>query len=165
VSRSFADSLGGRNLFQGGGTLVARASVGRLLGAAGETLVDLSTFYFRPFSVTRADAANRTVPVGDFMGASAIAVVPVGQLFLTVALVGSRESSAVSSISSALGRSLGTSFAVDVPVAGRFTVTPEIGFARGSVRRELVSPGGASLGGITEELSGWWATTDFSLSF
>jgi hypothetical protein len=74
VARSFADSLSGRNLFPGGGSLLARVGLASYLGEAGDVVLDVAGFYFRPFATQRTDAANRRIPVGDFLGASAIGV-------------------------------------------------------------------------------------------
>jgi hypothetical protein len=169
ATRSFGDSLGGRNLFQGGGTLLARAGAATYLGGAEAAVVDVSAFYFRPFAAERTDAANRRIPSGDFFGAGAILVWPLGELLVTPTLVVSRESShagAGLAATAESGWAALSSLAVDVPLGSRFSLTPELGYARGSLRSAFASgAGGAGGTAFTESLSGWWLATDLSLSF
>jgi hypothetical protein len=167
AARSFSDSLSGRNLFPGGGSVLARAGVSSYLGGGDDVLLDVSTFYFRPFASERVDAANRRIPVGDFVGASALGLWSVRQLLVTPTLVISRESShgaAAVTATSGSGWAVGSSLAVDVPLGARFGVTPELGYARGSLRSEF-SQQGTGIGRIVESLSGWWLAADISMSF
>ena len=170
VSRSFGDSLSGRNLFQGGGEVLARASAVGFLSDAGETLIDLSAFYFRPYSTDRQSVAGLRAPVGDLAGASALVVWPLGDLFLVPVLRLSRESGEATSGVSTVSRtawSLGTSLALDVPLGPRTTVTPEFGYVHGSLRSELSASSGAGDARFASSngLAGWWAAADFSVVF
>lgn len=170
VSRSFADSLSGRNLFQGGGEVLARVNAAGFLSDAGETLIDLSAFYFRPYSTDRQSVAGLRAPVGDLAGASALVVWPLGDLFLVPVLRLSRESGEATSGVGTITRdawSLGASLALDVPLGPRMTMTPELGYAHGSLRSELSasSAGGAARFETSDNLAGWWAAADFSVVF
>jgi hypothetical protein len=168
ATRSFSDSLSGRNLFQGGGTVLARAGVASYLGDAEAVVLDFSAFYFRPFAKERTDAANRRLPSGDFVGATAIALLPFGGLLATPTLVLSRESiagAAGTASTSGSGWALGSSLAVDVPLGARLALTPEVGYATGSIRTDFGGGGATDGRGLNESLSGWWFATDLSLSF
>jgi hypothetical protein len=168
VTRSFSDSLAGRNLFQGGGTVLVRTGVASYVGDADQLVLDVSAFYFRPFSTERTDALSRRVPVGDFVGGSAIGIVPLGVLLVTPTFVITRESShaaAGSTLSRASGWATLSSLAVDVPLASRWSLTPELGYAKGSLRRDIGDVGTAPGFGITESLTGWWLAADVSVSF
>ena len=170
VSRSFGDSLSGRNLFQGGGEVLARVNAVGFLSDAGETLIDLSAFYFRPYSTDRQSVAGLRAPVGDLAGASALVVWPLGDLFLVPVLRLSRESGEATSGVSTISRtawSLGTSLALDVPLGPRMTVTPELGYVHGSLRSELSasSVAGDARFATSNDLAGWSAAADFSVAF
>jgi hypothetical protein len=166
-TRSFSDSLAGRNLFPGGGSVLARAGVASYLGGGDRLLLDVSAFYFRPFANERGDAANRRIPVGDFVGGSALGVWSLGELLVTPVVVISRESShgtAAVTTTRGSGWAVASSLAVDVPLGARFSLAPEVGWAKGSLRSEL-SQQGAGIGRIVESLSGWWLAADISVSF
>ena len=170
VSRSFGDSLSGRNLFQGGGEVLARVNAVGFLSDAGETLLDLSAFYFRPYSTDRQSVAGLRAPVGDLAGASVLVVWPLGDLFLVPVLRLSRESGEATSGVSTISRtawSLGTSLALDVLLGPRMTVTPELGYVHGSLRSELSASSGAGDArfATSNDLAGWWAAADFSVAF
>jgi hypothetical protein len=63
--------------------------------------------------------------------------------------------------------SLGTSLAVDVPLGPRVTVTPEFGYAHGTLRSVLSasSAAGDARFAFSDDLTGWWAAADFSVAF
>jgi hypothetical protein len=170
VSRSFGDSLSGRNLFQAGGEVLARVNAVGLLGDAGEGLLDLSAFYFRPYSTDRRRVAGLRAPVGDLAGAGVLVVWPLGELFLVPVLRLSRESGNATSGVSTISRtawSLGTSLALDVPLGPRATVTPELGYVQGTLRSVLSasSTAGDARFASSNDLAGWWAAADFSVAF
>ena len=79
----------------------------------------------------------------------------------------SNESAIASSVVNGSAWSLGTSLAVDVPLARRFTLTPEVGRAGGSVRTDVMTTVGAITQDIrsTDDLSGWWTAVDLSVAF
>ena len=168
LTRSFADSLAGRNLFQGGGTVLFRTGVATYLGEADRMVLDVSAFYFRPFSAERTDALSPRAPVGDFVGGSAIGLLPLGALLVTPTFVITRESSH-SAVGSTLSRASGwaalSSLAVDVPLGSRWSLTPEVGYANGSLRRDIGDDGIVPGFGTTESLRGWWLAADVSVFF
>jgi hypothetical protein len=166
VSRSFSDSLQGRNLFQGGGSVLGRAMVTGGLGANDRLLFDVSALYFRPFAAGSADGISHRTPTGDFIGASAIGLWRLADLLVTPALVIARESArgaAGNPSGSGSSWAIGSSLGVDIGLGGRVSLTPEAGWARGSLPRELGS-GGSGVRG-TASLSGWWLATDISFAF
>jgi hypothetical protein len=170
VTRSFSDSLGGNNLFQGGGTMLFRAGYSNLVGGARAVLVDVSAFYFRPFSAERSITANSRDPVGDFAGGNAVAFWPLGDLILTPTLTLSRESSRVQSGTDVIegsGWSLAGSLGLDVLVARGFTFTPQVGYTTGNVTTELIASINSMIQrfGFSDSLRGWWAGADLSVSF
>jgi hypothetical protein len=166
LSYSFSDSLAGQNLFQGGGTVLARVDVTTLLS---DVFLGTSVSYFRPHSADRAAGSLRE-PMGDFKVASALAVWPIGSVFLIPAVVlshESNESAIASSVIDGSAWSLGTSLAVDVPLARRFSLTPEVGHTSGSIRTDVMTTVEAVTQDIrsTDGLSGWWAAVDLSVAF
>lgn len=69
VSRSFADDLGGRNLFPGGGSLQLDARTqGMLDGDEGRWYGSAQAFWVRPFQNPDADQLTRLIPQGQFGG-------------------------------------------------------------------------------------------------
>ena len=170
VTRSFSDSLGGGNLFQGGGTVLATAGIASLAGSGADLLLDVSVFYFRPYAVTRQDVSSRRDPVGDFGGASALMLWVLGDVYVAPSVVLSREAS-----NRFVGRdelrgrgwSLAPTLAADVSLSRGLTFTPQVGFATGGVSTELI----AMIAGMIErfevshELSGWWGEAALSWSF
>jgi hypothetical protein len=170
VTRSFSDSLGGQNLFQGGGTILARVDAATAVGDAGSVLVGGSVSYFRSYSASRAAAAGPREPSGDFVGVSTIAVWPIRAVFFTPAVVLSYESNEASTgttVVAGSGWSLGTSLAASVPLARRFTFTPEVGHVTGSRSTDFLTTVGSltQRAETTGSLSGWWLAADVSLSF
>ena len=170
VTRSFSDSLGGQNLFQGGGTVLARVDAATTVGEMGSILLGGSVSYFRSYSTSRASVAGAREPSGDFVGVSTIAVWPIGAVFLTPAVVLSYESNEAttgSTVVAGSGWSLGTSLAAGIPLARRFTLTPEVGHVTGSRSTDFLT----TVGSITQRaettgsLSGWWLAADVSMSF
>ena len=167
MTYSFTDSLAGQNLFQGGGTVLARADVTTLLS---DVFVGASASYFRPHSADRPAVGSLREPTGDFKVASALAVWPIGRVFVTPVVVLSHESSEsaiATSIVTGSGWSLGTSLWVDIPLARALSLTPEVGHASGSVKTDVLTTLGAE--SVTQRnrrtLSGWWVAADLSVAF
>jgi hypothetical protein len=176
ATRSFADSLGGRNLFSGGGTVLARAHVATLWGSRDDVLVGVAGSYFRPYSVEESDPSGRRFPVRDFAGASALVAWPLGGVLIAPAAALSRESSEVptgTGVVRGSGWSLRSSLAIDVAIGGSISFTPEVGYTTGSVRLDVLTNVGTSTSGdpITERrsdtdpLSGWWVGVSWSAAF
>jgi hypothetical protein len=146
VSHSSADSLGGRNLFPGGG------SVALQLFATGSVLNPFDPlederwplrailFYARPFGNDRADQPNLIIPDGDLFGAVASMLVPVGGVTVSPLLQYLRETSTSGSISGILRSDVSgnawtfqSGLDVAIPAGDRFEITPQAGYAFGSV--------------------------------
>jgi hypothetical protein len=165
LSRSFSDSLQGRNLFQGGGSVLGRVIVTGGLGESDDLLFDVSALYFRPFAAGRADGVSHRIPTGDFIGASTIGLWRLADLLVTPTLVIARESvrdAAGATFGSGSSWAIGSAVGVDVGLGGRLSLTPEVGWTRGSLPSELGLPGGVR---GTDSLSGWWLATDISFAF
>jgi hypothetical protein len=146
VTRSFADSLRGLNLFPGGGAVNAEVRATRFFGEFGEGLVSLNAFYSRPLDVERPDQPTRLLPIGDFAGISTSAAIPLGRYTLLPTLSYLRESSSASELQNrvltrleASGATTSASVGLSVPVGRLLTITPEVGGAIGSVGQELSS--------------------------
>ena len=170
VSASTGDPLNGRNLFPGGGSFALRADAAGLIGT-GATLASFSAFYFRPFGLDRPLQVNRLIPAGDFMGATASVLVPVGGLFLSPAVALTREASSVDLqtplILTGLGWSLGGSLGLDIPLGRSVSVTPEAGFVGGDVSGQVLLRGVRTvpLSSFSDRVSGWWTALELSASF
>ncbi len=94
VSRAFADDLGGRNLFPGGGSvnLDLRAE-GPLDGADGSTYGAVQGFWQIPYDNGNADVLTRLIPQGQFFGGTALLTTHVGRLDIgpTLSVFGERS--------------------------------------------------------------------------
>jgi hypothetical protein len=110
-----------------------------------------------------------------FKGASALAIWPIGRVFVTPFEVVSHESSEsaiATSVVTGSGWSLGTSLAVDIRLTRGFTLTPYVGRASSSIRTDVLATVGTTPGGDpvtqrsrrTDSLSGWWAAADLSVA-
>jgi hypothetical protein len=147
VSRSFADSLGGRNLFPGGGTVMldVRAQ-GPLDGSDGRFFGQAQTFFSRPYGNTRADQPNRLIPQGDFFGANTTVSAEVGPVLIvptvsTVVEIGRAQARRLFARSQfrGLGWSVAGSLAVIIPLSRYVDITPEIGLLGGNVSQEYLA--------------------------
>jgi hypothetical protein len=108
VSRAFANDLGGRNLFPGGGSvnLDLRAD-GPLDGADGTTYGAVQGFWQIPYANGNADVLTRLIPQGQFFGGTALLTTQWGPLELgpTVSVFGERSrADARFSIATPIGR-------------------------------------------------------------
>jgi hypothetical protein len=146
VTRSFADSLGGRNLFPGGGNLTLDGRVLRYFGADGGGFVAANAFFVRPLNIERPDQPTRLIPVGDFTGVTVAAAIPVGRLTLLPSANLVRESSSATAVAnrintrlSASGYTTSLGVGLAVPVGRFLTLTPEVGGAFGSVSQTVSS--------------------------
>lgn len=140
VTRSFTDSLQGRNLFPGGGSISADARLLHFFGEDGTGLFTLNGFYSRPLNIERPDVATRIIPIGDFMGATMSAAIPAGALSLLPTLTVLRESSSaeatvnrVPTRRDASGTTATGSLGLLIPVGRHLSLTPEVGAAFGTV--------------------------------
>jgi hypothetical protein len=140
-SHSWADSLGGRNLFPGGGMLSLDATVD---GAIGDPLDGrygaIGVFYLRPYQNARADQPNRLIPQGQFWGAQGDISLSLGPLSLAPTVSVLRESSTtdvgtalVPSSFTATGWTISAGTAVDISLGRGVVLSPEIGATVGGV--------------------------------
>lgn len=175
-ANSGGDSLGGRNLFPGGGSYTVRLDAAGLVGS-GATLATGSAFYFRPFGANSSSQPNRRLPSADFAGVRATLLIPVGTLFVSPALSAVRESTHDIPLSGVfaggrstfdgVGWSVSGSAAVDIPI-GRVSLTPEAGYVRGSLNSEITVlglPGSVRLGPFSDRVSGWWTALELTATF
>ncbi len=173
LTKSFTDSLEGRNLFPGGGQLTVDARLQRYFGSDGTGFLTVSGFYSTPIDIERPDVATRLIPIGDFTGATAAAAIPVGALTLlpTVSVV--RESSnarasfnGIPATLDASGTTATASLGVAVPVGRWITVTPEVGGAAGSVGQTVSArfPRRTRSQSFSDPIRGGWVTLEVSIA-
>jgi len=146
ATRSFADSLGGRNLFPGGGSLMFDARAIRFVGEDGTGYISVNGFYSRPINIQRPDQPTRLIPLGDFLGITFTGALPVKTMTLLPLVSVLRESSSATAVVSrvptrlnASGHTTSLSLGLAVPLGRFVTVTPEIGGAFGSVGQTVTS--------------------------
>ena len=146
VTKSFADSLGGRNLFPGGGSLLLDARVIRFIGEDGTGFISVLGFYSRPLGIQRPDQPTRLIPIGDFAGITTTGAFPLGALTLLPMASVMRESSSATAVFNrvvtglnASGQTASLSLGLAVPLGRFVTVTPEVGGALGSVGQTVTS--------------------------
>jgi hypothetical protein len=181
VRASVADSLGGRNLFPGGGLVMVRGTVRRgflnpIDPLAEDGDITVSTFYSRTIAAERNNQPNRLVQSGSFMGAFSTLALPWRDMTFLPALELLRESSSAegdseadASTSSAWATRLGIT--AIVPVGARFDLMPEAGFATGSINadyfREVIPPGGPRLEqvSVSTVTRGWWARLELTVTY
>lgn len=178
LTRSFADSLGGRNLFPGGGAVTVEGRALRFLGDEGTAFLSANAFYSRPIGLERADQPTRLIPIGDFLGVTGSGAFPIGTFTLLPLVSVLRESSSASALVgttttqlSASGYTGSLSLGLAIPVGKWLTLTPEVGGAFGSVgqtvtstfptrfRRPLVRSQS-----FTDPIRGRWVALEVSLS-
>lgn len=173
LARSLGDSLGGRNLFPGGGSFSMRGDASGLVGA-GATLANVSAFYFKPLGLSRPVQANRLIPTGDFVGANVGLLLPLGGVLVSPALSFTRESSSADNLFGATllvlqgsGWAVSGSLGVDIPLGRSVSIMPEAGYVGGRVRGDLflgalrINP----LSSFSDAISGWWTALELSASF
>ena len=174
LAMSHADSLGGRNLFPGGGTVSLDGSTTLPIGESAARAI-FSAFYVHPIGDTRNDQPNRLIPSGDFYGVTAMASTFVRDvlLFPTVSLM--RETSSASTGTgiqkqsmTAAGWALAPTFAASIPLSGHIDLDPEAALVVGNVMARYVQtavvPVGprrrgravSSVSGFDDRISGWW---------
>ncbi len=146
VSRSSADSLGGRNLFPGGGTVSLQLQSDLSVASPFDLLEDerwpvrVLAFYSRPFASGRADQPNRIIPQGDLLGAIGTMLVPVRHVTVAPSLQLLRESSSstsgtglVRTVLSGTAWTMQLGLDVAIPLGGVFELTPQAGYTFGRV--------------------------------
>ncbi len=186
-SRSSGDSLGGRNLFPGGGELTA---LGSLAGGVTNPFDDLgddmdarlSVFVSHPFGDARNDQPNLLVPLGNTMGATGSLAVPNGIVVWSPSLDLTRESSAwtrTAVLTHASQRNTATAWVANLGLDAIVTIssfadlTPRIGYAVGSVDASVSQSGLTARRGrpvsrsasFTDAVRGWWTGMELSVSW
>jgi len=181
LAMSQADSLGGRNLFPGGGTLSLDGSATLPIGESGARAI-FSAFYVHPIGDSRNDQPNRLIPSGDFYGVTAMASAFLRDVLLFPSLSLMRETSSATSGTGALSQSmtaagwaLAPSFAASIPLGAHIDLDPEAALVVGSVGaryvRTAVLPAGlfrrgravSRASGFHDRISGWWLALGVAL--
>jgi hypothetical protein len=173
MTRSFADSLGGLNLFPGGGALNVDVRALRFVGAAGAGFVAVNGFYSRPLDVERPDQPTRLIPVGDFTGVTASAAIPIGDLTLLPVLSYLREMSSASALVNrvvttldATGQTASASVGLSVPLGRFISVTPEVGGVFGTVGQDVSAlfPRRVLRRSFSDPVRGGWVSLEVSIA-
>lgn len=185
VSNSFADSLAGKNLFQGGGNVNAELRLDGLLGGDEGSDALFGAWYQRPFGNTQTDQPNRLVPVGATFGAYATLTFPVRSMLLTPSVSASREF-ASGNAASATGRyqystgswAVNGGVAWSIPLTGSVELVPEAGVAIGNADASFVATSivGGRLPGrrgrpvtstqdFSSRIRGFWIAVELTISF
>lgn len=146
ATRSTADSLGGRNLFPGGGAITLQLLGDFSVTSPLDPLEDEQwpiravAFYGRPFGNDRADQPNLIIPQGDLLGALGTILVSVGDVIVAPSAQFLRETSSsqsalgvVSSRSSGSAWTASAGLDVTIPFGGIFELTPQAGYTAGTV--------------------------------
>lgn len=173
VSQSYADSLGGRNLFPGGGTVSLDLRSMRYIGADGTGFVALNGYYSKPFRIERPDQPTRIIPVGDYGGITVSAAIPARAVTLLPVLSLQRETSNATAIVSgrrttlhASGQTAALSFGVAVPIGSMVTLTPEVGGVVGNVGQTVSAqyPRRVRSQSFSDAIRGGWVSLEFSVA-
>ncbi len=173
MTRSFTDSLDGRNLFPGGGMLTVDTRLMRFFGGDGTGFLTLNGFYSRPLDLERPDVATRIIPIGDFLGATLAAAIPAGAFSVQPTVSVLRETSnaqtTVSGIPTTLdasGTTASASLGVSIPIGRSVTVTPEVGGAFGSVGQTVSArfPRRTRSQSFSDPIRGGWVTLELSIA-
>jgi hypothetical protein len=184
LSVSSADSLGGRNLFPGGGMLglqiVTDIAVRNPVDELDEPWpLRAAVFYSRPFNDVRNDQPNRLVPRGSVAGGLASLLVPVRSAVLTPSIQVVRESSS-DQVTRPLARrgieasGWTASFGLDasLPLGNHFELNPEAGYTTGSLgatyTQTVIGLGGravTSTSRFSDAIRGGWLTLELRAYF
>ena len=183
VTQGFADSLGGRNLFQGGGNVNVELRLNTSFAEASAADGLFSFYYQKPFGNDRNDQPNRLIPVGDSYGLFGTANVPLRSMLLMPTLTLAREASSATTGTaasryaySASSWAINAGLALQIPVVGALDLTPEIGGVFGNASATFTSvtpaPFGARRGrpvtsssGFTNRINGWYLGLQLTVAF
>ena len=183
VTQGFADSLSGRNLFQGGGNVNVELRVNTTFGDYGDGDGMFSVYFQKPFGNDRNDQPNRLIPVGDSYGLFGALNLPVRSMLVMPTVTLAREVSSATTggaasryAYSASSWAINAGVALQVPVASRIDLTPEIGAVFGNASATFTSvtpaPVGARRGrtvtsssGFVNRIEGWYLGLQLSVSF
>jgi hypothetical protein len=173
MTKSYADSLGGRNLFPGGGTLNIDARAMRFVGEDGTGFISVNGFYSRPLNIQRPDQPTRIIPVGDFFGVTGSASIPAGRVSVVPVVSVLRESSSARAIVNgrnttlaASGQTASVSVGVSIPLGRVVTVMPEIGGVFGNVQQTVSAqfPRRIVRSSFSDGIRGGWFALELSVS-
>ncbi len=172
-TKSYADSLGGQNLFPGGGTLNFETRLIHFFGAEQAGFFSLNGFYTKPIGIQRPDVPTRIIPIGDFIGATAASAIPVGRVTLLPMVTVLRETSNAAAIISgrrttldASGQTGAVSLGVSIPIGHAVTITPEVGGAFGNVGQTVSAqfPRRVRSTSFSDPIRGGWFALEFSVA-
>jgi hypothetical protein len=173
MTRSFADSLQGLNLFPGGGAVNVDGRAMRFFGEDGDGYVSLNAFYSRPIDIERPDQPTRLIPVGDFTGVTFSAAIPAGRFTVLPVVSHLRETSDASAVVNgrlttlaASGNTSTASIGLSIPIGSLLTVTPEVGGAFGTVGQVVSAqfPRRVRSRSFSDPIRGGWVALELSLT-
>ena len=173
LSTSSGDSLGGRNLFPGGGTLSVDTRLMHYFGAEQAGFFSLNGFYTKPIGIQRPDVPTRIIPIGDFIGATATGAIPAGRVTLLPMLTVLRETSNANAIVSgrrttldASGQTGAVSLGLSIPLGRLVTITPEVGGVFGDVGQTVSAqfPRRVRSASFSDPIRGGWFAIEFSVA-
>ena len=191
ISSSSADSLGGKNLYPGGGETTVRLDLQLPIDNPADSTGDdwnsaFSAWFSSPFGAIRADQPNRLLPLGNSFGLSGALTFPVGDAtwgpsvqFQSTSASASAKSGATLLSTSSSGWAANFAINADIPTSSIFELTPELGYAVGnastsygqtSSKTVVVQRRGRTVtttsGGTTATaLRGWWIALGVSAYF
>lgn len=185
ATRSSGDSLGGRNLFPGGGSitlqLVTDVTVPNPFDPLGDERwpVRAVAFYARPYGNDRSDQPNLIIPQGNLFGAVGTILVAAGDLTFAPTLQLLRETSSSESTSGIIrNRITGSAWTaqsgidVTIPLGGSFELTPQAGFTFGSVGASFAQTAALRRGRglvqsttFSDAIRGTWLSIQLSAAF
>ncbi len=191
LSSSSADSLGGKNLYPGGGETTVRLDLQLPIDNPADSTGDdwnsaFSAWFSSPFGASRADQPNRLLPLGNSFGLSGALTFPVGDAtwgpsvqFQSTSASASAKSGATLLSTSSSGWAANFAINADIPTSSIFELTPELGYAVGnastsygqtSSKTVVVQRRGRTVtttsGGTTATaLRGWWIALGVSAHF
>ena len=184
LSSSTGDSLGGRNLFPGGGTLamqvVTDIAIPNMVDALDEPWpLRAAVFYSQPFNDTRNNQPDRLIPRGSVVGGLASILIPAGATLLTPSLQLLRESSSdqITQSSSrsgidASGWTASFGLGASVPLGTYLAFEPEAGYTTGNVAatftQTVLGLGGrpiSTASQFNDSIRGGWLTLELRASF
>ena len=185
ATRSGGDSLGGRNLYPGGGSLALQVLTDLTVPNPFDPLGDerwpvrAVAFYARPFGNDRPDQPNLIIPQGNLIGAVGTLLVSVGDVTFGPALQVLRETSASESTSGIIrNRITGSAWTaqpsvdVTIPLGRTFELTPQAGYTVGRVGATFAQSAAVRRGRglvqsstFSDAIRGSWLSIQLSATF
>lgn len=191
VTSSSADSLGGKNLYPGGGASTFRLDLHLPIVNPSDSTADdwdsaIAAWFSTPFGDTRADQPNRLLPLGNSFGISGSLTFPVGDgswgpsiEYLGTNATSSAVTGAKSVTSSSTGWATNFALTADIPASKVFEFNPEFGYTIGNAStsygqttsktivvkrrgRTVTTTNGAL---SSDAVRGWWLSLGISAHF